>query len=69
MIKLLMQLKMKNITKLDILFFFLGLITFFMMELIYNWDSTKKYFMDGWNDSHVGHHEIAFSNWVISSSC
>ncbi|MBU1486066.1 MAG: hypothetical protein KKG25_14550 [Bacteroidetes bacterium] len=45
---------MRNITKRDILFFTLGLITFFMIESIYNWDSTKKSFMNGWNDSQSG---------------
>jgi len=40
---------MKKITKRDVLFFFLGLLTFFIIETIYNWEGSKKAVHRGWN--------------------
>ena len=38
-----------NITKREIVFFLLGLLTFLLIETIYNWSDSKKAFMNGWN--------------------
>lgn len=40
---------MKKITKRDVLFFFLGLLTFLMLELIFDWEGSKEAFLRGWN--------------------
>ena len=40
-----------KIKKRDLAFFFLGIVTFFLIESIYNWDGTKKAFRDGFNDT------------------
>lgn len=31
------------------LFFFLGIITFLLFEAVYDWEGSKKAFMDGYN--------------------
>jgi len=38
-----------KITKRDVKIFILGFVTFFLVESIYNWDSSKKAFDRGWN--------------------
>lgn len=38
---------MKKITKRDVAFFFLGIITFFLFELIYDWEGNKAAFKEG----------------------
>ncbi len=38
-----------NITKREVIFFILGLITMLIVESIYNWNDSKKAFMKGWN--------------------
>ncbi len=40
---------MKKITKRDVLFFFLGIFTFFIIESVWDWDNTVKSFMEGFN--------------------
>jgi hypothetical protein len=40
---------MKKITKRDVLFFFLGIFTFFIIESVWDWDNTVKSFKEGWN--------------------
>jgi hypothetical protein len=37
----------KKITGRDMKFFLLGLLTFFLIELVWNWDNNVKDFMDG----------------------
>ena len=44
---------MKKITKRDILVFFLGFITFFVIETVYDWEGAKKSFRKGWNSVDV----------------
>ena len=41
---------MKKITKRDLIFFFLGLLTFFVIESIYDWEGSKRDFLKGYND-------------------
>ena len=41
-----------KISKRDVGFFFLGFLTFFVIESIYDWEGTKKAFMDGFNSAH-----------------
>lgn len=36
-----------KITKRNILFFFLGMLTWLVIESVYDWDNTKKEFLDG----------------------
>ena len=38
-----------NITKKEIAFFFLGLLTMFLIILIYEWRDFKSGLIDGWN--------------------
>ena len=40
---------MKKITKRDVLFFFLGIFTLFIIESVWDWDNTVKDFKAGWN--------------------
>ena len=40
-----------KIKKRDIAFFFLGILTFFLIESIYDWEGTKKAVRDGFNDT------------------
>jgi len=42
---------MKKITKRDILFFLLGMFTFLVFEIIYDWDNSVKSFYKGFNDA------------------
>jgi len=42
---------MKKITKRDLLFFFLGLLTCLIFSIIYDWDSFKNGFKNGWKDA------------------
>ncbi|MGZ2368600.1 hypothetical protein ACXR6G_02290 [Ancylomarina sp. YFZ004] len=39
----------KRITKRDILFFILGLLTMYAIEVATNWNAHKKAFMEGYN--------------------
>ena len=39
-----------KIKKRDLAFFFLGILTFFVIESIYDWEGTKEAFRDGYND-------------------
>ncbi len=41
--------KKLNITKREIAFFFLGLFTMLVIEIIYDWSDFKKGLIDGWN--------------------
>jgi hypothetical protein len=38
---------MKKITKRDVGFFLLGIVTFFVFELIYDWEGNKAAFKEG----------------------
>ena len=38
-----------KITKREIVFFIFGLLTFLIVETIYNWSDSKKALMNGWN--------------------
>ncbi|MEW5846974.1 MAG: hypothetical protein AB1777_12025 [Bacteroidota bacterium] len=38
-----------KITKRDVLFFFLGVIAVIIIEMIFNWQSCKNGFIEGWN--------------------
>jgi hypothetical protein len=38
-----------KITKRNILFFFLGMLTWLAIESVYDWESTKKSFSEGFN--------------------
>jgi len=38
-----------NVTKREILFFFLGVITVIIIDTLINWQECKKSFLDGWN--------------------
>ncbi len=41
--------KKTNITKRDIIAFFLGVITVIVIDLIFNWEENKQDFLDGRN--------------------
>ena len=43
--------KKLNITKREIVFFFLGLVTMFIFEIIFDWKEVKSGFQDGYNDA------------------
>ena len=45
-------------TKRNILFFFLGLLTYLIFSTIYNWEAHKKAFIDGYNDVRHGVREV-----------
>lgn len=36
-----------KITKRDVLFFIIGFLTFFIVELIFNWEANKESFREG----------------------
>ncbi len=38
-----------KITKRDVAFFLLGLLTLFLIEAIVDWEDTTQSFKDGWN--------------------
>jgi len=44
---------MKKITKRDVLVFILGFLTFFLIDVITDWQGAKKAFNKGWNDANV----------------
>ncbi len=39
-----------KITKREIIFFFLGFLTFIILETVLDWDGTKKGFIEGWDE-------------------
>ena len=39
-----------NITKKNILFFILGLITYFVVDMAFNWNENVNDFKRGWQD-------------------
>lgn len=39
-----------KISRRDVKFFFLGFLTFFIIELIGNWDENVEDFKQGWKD-------------------
>lgn len=41
---------MKRITKRDVLFFFIGIATFLILDSIYNWEETLEAFRKGNQD-------------------
>ena len=47
---------MKNLTKRDILFFVVGILSMLVIEALYDWEGTKQSFMKGFNDA-PGKHE------------
>ncbi len=52
-IYLTIQLKsMSSITKRDIKFFFIGLITMFLIEVIFDWEGAIKSFKQGFNEGY-----------------
>ena len=38
-----------KITKRDIVFFFLGVLTVFVIDVFINWEDNKQDFLDGYN--------------------
>lgn len=40
-----------KITKRDVMFFIFGFLTFFIVELIFNWEANKESFMEGFKDA------------------
>jgi len=40
-----------KITKRNILFFILGFLTYFLIDMALDWDSAKKGFQEGYNDA------------------
>lgn len=38
-----------NISKREIVFFFLGVLAMIIVDTALNWEDCKKSFMDGWN--------------------
>ena len=43
---------LKRITKREIVFFVLGLLTFFVVETLWNIDGSIKAFKEGYNEAH-----------------
>ncbi|MDG1276881.1 MAG: hypothetical protein P8O16_06330 [Algoriphagus sp.] len=43
---------MKKITKRDILFFFIGIATFFIFETVYNWEESKEAMRKGFENGY-----------------
>lgn len=41
-----------KITKRDILFFIIGVLTMFVFESVYDWQGTKAAIKKGWNDGY-----------------
>lgn len=53
-----------KITKRDAIFFILGLVTFFVVGTIYDWEGSKKAFRDGFNNTsktEISNNEIKFT--------
>jgi hypothetical protein len=49
---------MKRITKREVTIFLLGMFTFFILESVWNWNTTVKDFKDGFNmGSSIGTHK------------
>ncbi len=44
---------MKKIAKRVVLFLFLGMFIFIVIDTICNWEDAKKSFMNGWNRAQV----------------
>lgn len=40
-----------KITRRDIKFFLLGILTMFILETVFDWEGSKKSFMDGYNSA------------------
>ena len=40
-----------NVTKREVVFFFLGVIIVIIIDTLINWQDCKKSFLDGWNDA------------------
>ena len=38
-----------NITKRDIKFFLIGIVTILLVDTLWNWEERKQAFKDGWN--------------------
>ena len=47
-----------KITNRDIKIFILGFVTFFLVESIYNWESSINEFKRGWNDGSTSDSKI-----------
>jgi hypothetical protein len=45
---------MKKVTKRDVAMFFLGIFTFFTIEVIYDWENNVQAFKDGLNGVECG---------------
>jgi len=43
---------MKNITKRDVSFIFIGIFTMLIIEIIWDWKNVVQGAKDGWNESH-----------------
>ena len=43
---------MKKITKRDVTFFFIGVFTMLIIEIIWDWKNVVQGAKDGWNESH-----------------
>lgn len=43
---------LKRITKRDILFFFLGIVTMILIEVVSDWDAHVNAFKKGYNEAH-----------------
>ena len=43
---------MKKITKRDVLFFFIGIFTMLIIDIIWDWKNVVQGAKDGWNESH-----------------
>jgi hypothetical protein len=42
---------MKKITKRDVAFFFIGIFTMLLIEVVFDWDNTVKGFKEGYNST------------------
>jgi hypothetical protein len=38
-----------NVTKREVVFFFIGVITVIIIDTLINWQDCKKGFLEGWN--------------------
>jgi hypothetical protein len=43
---------MKKITKRDLSFFLLGILSLFLIDAIYDWEGTVNAFINGFNDGY-----------------
>ncbi|WP_158607127.1 hypothetical protein [Pontibacter oryzae] len=41
-----------KLTKRDVLFFLIGIITFFLIDFVRNWEGHKKAFKEGYNQGY-----------------